>query len=184
MHRPWLIGLVVLCVTAFAHFGYYYVVDPQPACGETPGQMWRATEPRPPPISLNVPITERYVRDRLYLMGLSYGMALGFTVYAALRGRGARRQGVVGVVGGLSLTGFLAAAGCFLLGCCGSPMLTVYLALFGSAMAGFQDIFVFVLTALSVLIGLLWLRRCRPASGGACCAAGCCGDDAGAPKAP
>ena len=179
MHRPWLIGLVVLCVTAFAHFGYYYVVDPQPACGETPGQMWKATEPRPPPVSLMAPISERYVRDRLYLMGLSYGMALGFTAYAAARSRGARRQGVAGVIGGLSLTGFLAAAGCFLLGCCGSPMLTVYLALFGSALAGFKDIFVFVLTALSVLIGLLWRWRCKPAAGGACCASGCGCDAAG-----
>jgi hypothetical protein len=70
----------------------------------------------------------------------------------------------------MTLTGVLAALGCFLLGCCGSPMLTVYVAMFGSALVGFQDIFVFGFTLASVLVGFLWLRRC-------CGAAAACGPD-------
>jgi hypothetical protein len=38
-------------------------------------------------------------------------------------------------IGGFSLTGFLVATGCFLVGCCGSPMLVVYLNLFGAALS-------------------------------------------------
>ena len=34
-------------------------------------------------------------------------------------------------MGGITLSGFLAVAGCYLLGCCGSPMLAVYMSLFG-----------------------------------------------------
>jgi len=34
--------------------------------------------------------------------------------------------------GGVTLLGALMAGGCFLIGCCGSPMLAVYLSLFGA----------------------------------------------------
>jgi len=183
MNRPAVAGIAVLVLTVLIHFGYYYIVRPQPACGSTPGVMWKATEPRPAAVAEEPTMACRYGRERLYVMGLSYGLALGFTAYAAMRSLRTPRQGVAGVIGGLSLTGFLAAAGCFLLGCCGSPMLTIYIALFGSTLAGFKDVVVLLLTAVSVGFGLFWLHRCRPA-GGACCAPGCGCGDAGAPGPP
>lgn len=183
MNRPAMVGIAVLLLTVLVHFGYYYIVRPQPACGTTPGVMWKATEPRPAPVSAEATMACRYGRERLYLMGLSYGMALGFTAYAAMRSLRTPRQGVAGVIGGLSLTGFLATAGCFLLGCCGSPMLTIYIALFGSALAGFKDVVVFLLTAASVAVGLVWMHRRRPA-GGACCAPGCGCGSAGTAGSP
>ena len=171
MRKPWVVGIIVLVLTVLVHAGYYYVVRPQAPCGTAPGQMWKATEPRPPSISATCAITRRYFGNRLYLMGLSYGLALGFTAYAGLTTRRVPKRGTAGVVGGLTLTGVLATLGCFLLGCCGSPMLAVYAALFGSSLVGFQDVVVFLVTALSVLGGFFWLRRCGTG------AAACCGPD-------
>src|SRR5208283_3790556 len=50
---------------------------------------------------------------------------------------GAHSQAHAGAAaGGLTLLGALMAGGCFLIGCCGSPMLAVYLSLFGAKALG------------------------------------------------
>ena len=109
-----------------------------------------------------------YLERRDYFLSLSYAMASAFTVYAFIRFRERRRAGVAGVVGGLTLTGALYVGGCFLLGCCGSPMLAIYLGLFGSSFLGFAKPLVLILTTTSIAIGFFWLeRKCR-----ACCAEG------------
>jgi hypothetical protein len=172
MNRKYGVGLLVLCLTALSHFGIFYVRRPPPVCGTTCGVMWKATDPRPEKIP-DPPLVNRYFFEKRYLMGLSYGLALGFTAYAAARTFGSPRPGVAGVLGGLTLTGFLATAGCFLVGCCGSPMLTVYLALFGSTMLGLKEFVVLGLTIVSVLAGFLWMERRQKGTGGACCDASC-----------
>jgi hypothetical protein len=76
-----------------------------------------------------------YLAARDYLTGYSYALPLAFAAIALRRYRECRRRqncpaGNV-AVGGITLSGFLAGSGCFLSGCCGSPMLGIYLSLFG-----------------------------------------------------
>jgi hypothetical protein len=104
---------------------------------------------------------KRYPRERLYLMGLSYGLALGFASAVLMDRQGSFRRRIAAVVLGLGLVGCLAIAARFLLGSCTSAMHVAYTALFGARMAGFKDVVVFALTAAFVLAGALWLRRSR-----------------------
>ncbi len=101
----------------------------------------------------------RYIVQQDYFMGLSYGLAAAFTIYSFLRFTGGRRGGLTGAIGGITITGILYFGGCFLLGCCGSPMLAVYLSLFGTSYAGFTKPIVLVVTIVSIGLGWLWLER-------------------------
>ena len=64
-----------------------------------------------------------YIAGGRMWLGLSYATAGAFAVFCLTRLYQNRKRAVAGTAGGLALTGFLYAAGCFLLGCCGSPML-------------------------------------------------------------
>ncbi len=100
-----------------------------------------------------------YVDRSEYLIGASYALAIGFSVFALLKFLEARKKGLGGLVCGISLTGALYVAGCFLLGCCGSPMLAVYLTLFGSSFLGFTKPLTFALTLVSIVVGYVWMER-------------------------
>ena len=100
-----------------------------------------------------------YVSSGSVWLGLSYGVAASFVAFSLARLIEFRRRGVAGAVGGLTLTGILYATGCFLLGCCGSPMLAVYVGLFGPRFLGFTGPIVFGFTVLSVAIGFVWVTR-------------------------
>jgi len=100
-----------------------------------------------------------YFKQQDYFLGTAYGLAGAFTIYAFTKFIENRKNGIAGVVSGITLTGILYFAGCFLLGCCGSPMLAVYLSLFGSSFLGFTKPFVLALTAISVVVGYLWIEK-------------------------
>ena len=61
--------------------------------------------------------------------------------------------------GGVTLVGALMAGGCFLIGCCGSPMLTVYLSLFGAKALGLGKPLMALVTLVSVSCGYWCLSR-------------------------
>lgn len=106
----------------------------------------------------------RYVESQSYYLGFSYALALAFAVVALRRyqeERFCRARQVA--IGGVTLSGFLAVAGCFLIGCCGSPMLAVYVSLFGTAFLPFAKPFVAALTIVSITAAGWWMRRARPA---------------------
>jgi len=100
-----------------------------------------------------------YFMQHNYFLGLSYGMAAGFTVFAIMRYVANRRCGVSGMIGGVTITGVLYVAGCFMLGCCGSPMMAVYLGMFGPSFLGYSKPVVFVFTLASLSIGYFWMQR-------------------------
>jgi hypothetical protein len=83
-------------------------------------------------------------------------------------------------LGGLTLTGFLAVAGCFLVGCCGSPMLVVYLNLFGAGFLPLAKPLVAVVTTLAIIGAWWWMKRRKPspdpAPAASSCNKGCCCD--------
>ncbi len=102
-------------------------------------------------------------------LGASYALSAAFTAYALLVFRDNRRKAAAGAVGGIAAMGVLYAVGCFAIGCCGSPMLPLYLGLLGGKVAGIGGPMMFGLTLLSVGIGFLILgRKARCACEGPC----------------
>lgn len=110
---------------------------------------------------------ERYVRQQDYFLGLAYALAFAFAVYALMHWQHSRKQAMAGAAFGVGLGSALWAGTCFLVGCCGSPMLSVWLGLFGAKAIGLTKPLVAALTALSVAGGYVCLRRG--------CSVDCCG---------
>ena len=111
-----------------------------------------------------------YFQRQDYFIGLSYALAVAFTVYAIIRFIELNKKCLEGVVGGVTLTGIIYFFGCFLIGCCGSPMLVVYMGLLGPKFLGFTKPLVFLFTIVSVLIGLYWIKR-KAMTANSCCLA-------------
>ncbi len=109
--------------------------------------------------------------DRVWL-GLSFATAAAFVAFWLKRPCRTRTQAAKGAAGGLAMTGLLHGVGCFLLGCCGSPMLAVYVGLLGPRFLGFTGPISFGLTVVSVAITCVWLNRRDRASCN--CGAGNC----------
>ena len=107
----------------------------------------------------NISFLSSYLSQQNYFLSYSYALAGAFTIYALLTFLKNRRSGVTGVVSGVTLTGFLYAGVCFLSGCCGSPMLAVYLGLFGSSFIGFTKPLIAIITTISVAIGYFWIKK-------------------------
>jgi len=101
----------------------------------------------------------QYFERQDFFLGLSYALTAAFTVYAITNFFEKRKLGIAGTVGGLTFAGVLYFAGCFLTGCCGSPMLAVYLSLFGSSIIGFAKPITAGLTTMSVMFGFIWINR-------------------------
>jgi len=121
-----------------------------------------------------------YIVSQNYWLGFSYALSLAFATYAIIRYREERinrsRNLAVGSVG---FTGFLAVAGCFLLGCCGSPMLAVYISLFGAAFLPFIPFMkplVALITAVSISLALLWMNRHTKLADNCVCGESDCSD--------
>lgn len=102
----------------------------------------------------------QYVENGNYWLGYSYALSAAFAAAAFRRYRAepfciARNF----AIGGITFTGILAAAGCFLIGCCGSPMLAVYLNLFGAGFMPLAKPMVAALTTVSLLGARQWMIR-------------------------
>jgi hypothetical protein len=114
-----------------------------------------------------------YLEGQSYYLGLSYGLSAAFALYALwLFVEGRRAAGAAAAAGGISFAGALSAFGCFMTGCCGSPMLAVYAGFLGGTVLSFIKPLALAVTAVSVGIGFWWLHRKKPAA--ACCAPGKC----------
>lgn len=141
----------VVLLTVFAavfalHLGYFVL-------SKTVFSAWLVT-----PGQTNL-VARSYFEQQEYLLGASYGLSVAFVTYSFFKAAERRKDGLKGVVGGLSLVSVLYAAGCFLIGCCGSPMLVIYLGLFGPSFLALAKPLVATLTAVSVVLGYFWLRR-------------------------
>ncbi|NIA21626.1 MAG: hypothetical protein GWP05_06610 [Anaerolineaceae bacterium] len=104
----------------------------------------------------------RYIGPGQYWLGFSYGLAGAFTAICLVRMIRMRRESLAASAGGLALGGLLWASLCFLAGCCGSPMLPLYMGLLGPKFLGLTRPLTFALTLLSIVIGYAWmLKRSR-----------------------
>ncbi len=184
---------VVVFVSVFAlHFLWLGFFPERAAAGVAPG---RAAECADEGCCENDSIAggnanlwlKRYTAGQNYWLGYSYASSLTFAALALQRYRERRLCTARNLaLGGVTLSGVLAVLGCYLLGCCGSPMLPIYLSLFGAAFLPLAKPLVAALTTLSLLAAWWWLRRQERraaqanlaattaccASVGACCRAG------------
>jgi hypothetical protein len=103
---------------------------------------------------------QSYLVSQDYFVSFSYALSASFAVWATARFVYSRRRAAaVGAFGGFSFVTFLAAAGCFLIGCCGSPMLPIYISIFGSHAAGAGKPLMALISLLSIGGGYLYVRR-------------------------
>lgn len=160
--RRWSLPMTVFGAVVLVHFlwiGLFPETNPEQS-------RW-VTVPTESP----EPWVARYVRAQDYWL-LSYGITLAFAALAFRRYREQRaRRDRNLALGGLTLSGALSVVGCFLLGCCGSPMLAVYLNMFGASFLPLAKPLTAGLTLASVLVAWWWMNR--PAA--SCdCESACC----------
>jgi hypothetical protein len=103
---------------------------------------------------------QSYMMSQDYFVSFSYALSASLAVWATARFMYSRRRAAaVGAFGGVSLVTLLAAAGCFLIGCCGSPMLPIYVSLFGSKAAGIGKPLMALISLISIGGGYLYVVR-------------------------
>jgi hypothetical protein len=166
--RRFLLPLGVFLAVAAAHYvwsGLFPEVDPAQA-------RWASLSPS------EVSWLNRYIETQGYWLGYSYALSLAFAAAALRRYREERFCSAKTLAfGGLTLSGFLALAGCFLVGCCGSPMLVVYLSLFGAGFLPLAKPLVAVVTTISIIGAWWWMTRHKPTSPAPASAGPSCNDD-------
>lgn len=101
-----------------------------------------------------------YLRTGAYWNGIAYAIPLAFAAVMFRRYRQRRMcsDGML-ALGGVGISGMMSVVACFLVGCCGSPMLVVYLGLFGAAFQPFAKPLSAILSALSVALAWWWVQR-------------------------
>jgi len=115
------------------------------------------------PQAENVSWLTGYVESGRYWLGYCYALSLAFAVTAIRRYfqcRSARARNFA--AGGITLFGVLAAVGCFLLGCCGSPMLGVYVSLLGARFLPLAGPLVAGMTTVFIGASYWWMIRRIP----------------------
>lgn len=120
-----------------------------------------------------------YLKGQDYCLGFAYALGAGFAVWSLVYefGRAIRAAGKGGhlpwrsVLMTVGLATLLRWGVCFLLGCCGSPMLAVYATIFGAKAFHVGKPMMALVTLLSVGCGY-WCLSHRFARGG--CLDACC----------
>jgi hypothetical protein len=147
-HLTWLFGVVAFVAVFLGHVLYLRYLTTAPQRG------WADN------FNPSASFWQSYVIGQDYFVSFSYALSAGFAVWATTRFMYSRRRAAaVGAFGGVSLVTLLAAAGCFLIGCCGSPMLAIYVSLFGSKAAGVGKPLMAVISLLSICGGYLYVVR-------------------------
>jgi hypothetical protein len=124
---------------------------------------------------------EFYLAGQDYFVGFSYALGTAFAAWALAQYLWTRRKALAaGAAGSVTFVGVLMAGGCFLIGCCGSPMLGVYLGLFGAKALGVGKPLMALVTVLSVIWGYWYLSR--KLHQGECEGAGCACKGMGRPE--
>ncbi len=147
-HLIWPFGVVAFVVVFVGHVLYlrYLTIAPQ--------RDWADN------FNPSASFWQSYVSGQDYFVSFSYALSAGFAVWAAARFIYSRRRAAaLGAFGGVSLVTLLAAAGCFIIGCCGSPMLVIYVSLFGSKAAGIGKPLTALISLISVGAGYLYVVR-------------------------
>ena len=110
---------------------------------------------------------QEYIKGQEYFLGLSYALSFAFIVFAFFKFKENRKNALKAAMGG-GLFAIMLWVFCFLFGCCGSPMLIVYLNLIGIANLKIPKLILLLMTIIFVVLGYIWLIKKS--------AKNCCGD--------
>jgi hypothetical protein len=116
---------------------------------------------------------QKYIKEQEYFLGASYALSFAFITFAFLKFKGNRKRALKAAIGGGLLAVVLWFL-CFLLGCCGSPMLVVYLNLIGLSALKVSKLVLLVMTIIFIGIGYIWLIKKSPKT---CCNGRPCKED-------
>lgn len=161
MLKKAIVCTVLFLVVVGAHGAW---IASRPACAEG-----GCCEGPPEPVGV-----AGYLEAQDYFLGLSYGLSGAFALYALWSFVEGRKAAAAAAAGSLSMAGILSAFGCFLTGCCGSPMLAVYASFLGGTFLGFVKPLAFGVTLLSVAFGFAWLARRGKRAQAACSCGNAC----------
>lgn len=101
-----------------------------------------------------------YIEAKNYWLGYSYGLSAAFASVAFRNYLNSPcRASKTFAIGGVTFSGLLAFSGCFLIGCCGSPMFVVWLNIFGAAFIPFAKPFIAFATTISIAAAWFWMLR-------------------------
>lgn len=140
-----LLPLSVFALTFAGHYAWFVFSGTPSAVAES-GCSSCATA-----CASSAPGFSQYIQTQTYLLGYSFALPLAFAAVAIRQFMEKRSKAAQGAaVGGVSLSAILGFAGCFLTGCCGSPMLAVYVSLLGTAFLPFAKPMVAILTTLFI----------------------------------
>ncbi len=99
-----------------------------------------------------------YLQAQDYYNGFSYALGAAFAAWAIGRFLRLRHAAMAaGAAGSITFVGVLMAAGCFVIGCCGSPLLGVYLGIFGARALGIGKPLMALVSLVSVGVGYWYL---------------------------
>lgn len=139
--------------------------------------LWFSTHPEPKTVeqccagSCELPSAwDRYIQSQDYLIG--YSCALGFAFSADALRRFIELRSVAArnaATGSFGLTALFCGGACFLLGCCGSPMLGVWLTLFGANVLPMAKPIAAGVATIAVAVAAWWSYRQQTQQ---CCAPG------------
>lgn len=103
-----------------------------------------------------------YVRLQEYYLGFSYAVSLAFAAFAFMKFKECKRKAFAAGISIGAWAVILWIVGCFLAGCCGSPMWIVYLNLFGVSMLKIPKWLMAAISLTMVFLSYLWLKRRSP----------------------
>jgi len=95
---------------------------------------------------------QRYIEEDEYLLGISYALSVTFMIFAFLKYKENRKNALKAGLGS-GLLAVLLWFSCFFFGCCGSPMITVYLNLFGLSTLKIPKLALLIMTIIFIGIG-------------------------------
>lgn len=119
------------------------------------------------------PWLKKYIKEQEYFLAASYALSFAFMVFAFLKFKENRKRALKAAIGGGLLTVVLWFL-CFLFGCCGSPMLIVYLNLIGLSALKLSKLVLLVMTIILIGMGYIWLIKKSPKN---CCSGRPCKED-------
>ncbi len=103
---------------------------------------------------------QKYILGQEYFIGISYGLSFAFMVFAFFKYR-ENNKGALKAAAGGGLLAVVLWLSCFLLGCCGSPMLIVYLNFIGLSSLRIPKLALLLITVAFIAAGYFcFIRKC------------------------
>lgn len=115
---------------------------------------------------------QKYINDQEYFLSISYALSFVFMAFAFLQYKENKKNSLKAAAGG-GLLAVVLWLSCFLFGCCGSPMLVVYLNLIGLSSFKIPKLALLFMTIVLIAIGYIWFVRSK----GNCCNGIPCGKE-------